>query len=214
MPCLNHFASTRSAQIATVSHRATSICQSLCLHTLRADCNLTFPDLRIRKNTLPPHAPRRLQPPPARRRYESLPLCLHTLRADCNGCHSPGRWGCQPFASTRSAQIATAPAWYETAPQTLCLHTLRADCNAPAAVRGGAFHVLCLHTLRADCNNGRGRQEMPQLFASTRSAQIATRQRVTPPNAKGLCLHTLRADCNGRNAQNCNIHFSERVLSR
>ena len=28
-----------------------------------------------------------------------------------------------------------------------------------------------------------------------------------------LCLHTLRADCNGRNAQNCNMHFSERVLS-
>lgn len=51
---------------------------------------------------------------------------------------------------------------------------------------------LCLHTLRANCNGN-----ADEMTAASR-----------------LCLHTLRADCNGRNAQNCNMHFLERVLSR
>ena len=51
-------------------------------------------------------------------------------------------------------------------------------------------------------------------FASTRSVQIATEYLKEYDKSRALCLHTLRADCNGRNAQNCNMHFSERVLSR
>ena len=52
------------------------------------------------------------------------------------------------------------------------------------------------------------------IFASTRSVQIATEGIENGRRPCDLCLHTLRADCNGRNAQNCNMHFSERVLSR
>ena len=52
-----------------------------------------------------------------------------------------------------------------------------------------------------------------QAFASTRSVQIATSTQFCFGIRVVLCLHTLRADCNGRNAQNCNMHFSERVLS-
>ena len=82
-------------------------CYSLCLHTLRADCN-----------------------PPNRNKTSKPLLCLHTLRADCNNpanfhrcfpCALPPHAPCrlQPnrterniiqtcFASTRSVQIATA----------------------------------------------------------------------------------------------------------
>ena len=52
------------------------------------------------------------------------------------------------------------------------------------------------------------------IFASTRPVQIATARVHCVSRATPLCLHTPRADCNGRNAQNCNMHFSERVLSR
>ena len=124
---------------------------------------------------LPPHAPRRLQPPPARRRYESLPLCLHTLRADCNGCHSPGRWGCQPFASTRSAQIATRQPLFVVVLSTFFASTRSAQIattdadgrkcpnslppHAPRRLQRQQSYdyektiFLCLHTLRADCND-------------------------------------------------------------
>ena len=83
-------------------------CYSLCLHTLRADCN-----------------------PPNRNKTSKPLLCLHTLRADCNDfsvadfsivdelclhtlradCNNDASSPCvtfQTFASTRSVQIATA----------------------------------------------------------------------------------------------------------
>ncbi len=142
------FASTRSVQIATVA-----------LLAARADTR-----------TLPPHAPCRLQrrggwsaasagtplPPHA-------PCRLQPVRGYFRFHHDGG------FASTRSVQIATK-----------------------ALTESQRRLVLCLHTLRADCNM------LPILYAKHPK----------------LCLHTLRADCNGRNAQNCNMHFSERVLSR
>ena len=105
-------------------------CYSLCLHTLRADCN-----------------------PPNRNKTSKPLLCLHTLRADCNNpanfhrcfpCALPPHAPCrlQPnrterniiqtcFASTRSVQIATAASSSFSAASSLCLHTLRADCNQP-----------------------------------------------------------------------------------
>ena len=43
-------------------------------------------------------------------------------------------------------------------------------------------------------------------------SEAETRKLLNTPEI--VCLHTPRADCNGRNAQNCNMHFSERVLSR
>ena len=59
------------------------------------------------------------------------------------------------------------------------------------------------------------RQPTPEemAFASTRPVQIATENPEWLEDGLMLCLHTPRADCNGRNAQNCNMHFSERVLS-
>jgi hypothetical protein len=126
-------------------------CYSLCLHTLRADCN-----------------------PPNRNKTSKPLLCLHTLRADCNNpanfhrcfpCALPPHAPCrlQPnrterniiqtcFASTRSVQIAT------------CLF-----------IRISINHELCLHTLRADCNRDSvSRHRTLRVFASTRSVQIAT----------------------------------------
>ena len=164
------FASTRSAQIATAQRRALRRCslplpphaprrlqrrnggeyallESLCLHTLRADCNAAATRRNHFRRSLPPHAPRRLQrlaivPPPY----------------------------VKAFASTRSAQIATTP--------------------SASAIRIAT--TLPPHAPRR-------LQQFGQVRTTIRD---------------GLCLHTLRADCNGRNAQNCNIHFSERVLSR
>ena len=161
-----------------------------------------------------PHIPCRLQHALPITRKTCYSLCLHTLRADCN---PPNR--------------------NKTSKPLLCLHTLRADCNNPAN-----FHRCfpCALPPHAPCRL----QQAPLAcvapkgaFASTRSVQIATMHRACrnppmttlPPHApcrlqrsisadidqdNNLCLHTLRADCNGRNAQNCNIHFSERVLSR
>ena len=122
------FASTRSVQIATYSQIVLCSSVLLCLHTLRADCNvsnsasiclmlLCLHTLRADCNrrqrvgtgaqsALPPHAPCRLQPPPA-------------------SCSPPSGL----FASTRSVQIATHALCGFRAVLELCLHTLRADCN-------------------------------------------------------------------------------------
>ena len=164
-------------------------------------------------------------------------LCLHTLRADCNRvCHLLG-WDAEHFfASTRSVQIATILTRLSVHGWVLCLHTLRADCNVFGRGDIALQQTLCLHTLRADCNrravcNDILCRSLPPhapcrlqhsrflfivsyaFFASTRSVQIATYFLRFTHYDSSLCLHTLRADCNCRNAQNCNIHFSERVLS-
>ena len=140
------------------------------------------------------------------------------------------------FASTRSVQIATKRVLSVSGRVFLCLHTLRADCNFTTAELIDEV-LLCLHTPRADCNMEEFVDVgISKIFASTRPVQIATKairnfgETVSslPPHApcrlqllllhpvegcRFLCLHTPRADCNGRNAQNCNMHFSERVLS-
>ncbi len=149
-------------------------CGSLCLHTLRADCNCRAERMQLSVMALLPHAPCRLQPDDAAIILSDTPLCLHTLRADCNHrppceicCaeplppHAPCRLQLRrlqiyqspsSFASTRSVQIATILARKSTARGTLCLHTLRADCN------------------RNPVNYAAGQN----FFASTRSVQIAT----------------------------------------
>ena len=163
---------------------------NLCLHTLRADCNLI-----LRTNFL------------------LTILCLHTLRADCNmnllmlsalkpalPPHAPCRLQLQSkrtrhfastFASTRSVQIATA-IWACITKSTSFASTR----SVQIATAASDEEELC-----------------PESFASTRSVQIATGCVGADGRQPDLCLHTLRADCNGRNAQNCNMHFSERVLS-
>ena len=83
---LKSFASTRSAQIATAKKKGIEYESILCLHTLRADCNVARELLEKRKA-----------------------LCLHTLRADCN-LEQTREIKVTAFASTRSAQIATCPA--------------------------------------------------------------------------------------------------------
>ena len=101
-----NFASTRSAQIATLAAREEYKKQELCLHTLRADCNaiiivsggrykLCLHTLRADCNENDSRA--------LRRRV----LCLHTLRADCNRAKKGFTQMQLAFASTRSAQIAT-----------------------------------------------------------------------------------------------------------
>ena len=161
----------------------------LCLHTPCADCN------EERRNAM-----------------KYLHLCLHTLRADCNGLSIVRMKLKCTFASTRSVQIATIPFCPLCIWRLLCLHTLRADCNCPSGRQGCAFQPLPPH---APCR-------LQQVTASSVGGFSAL-----PPHAPcrlqhdsapkrfhiNLCLHTLRADCNGRNAQNCNMHFSERVLS-
>ena len=122
-----------------------------------------------REESLPPHAPCRLQRGRQGQSTLRRKLYLHTLRADCNDEKIAKLYKLGSFASTRSVQIATF-----------------APCRTFVN-----FEELCLHTLRADCNVRRCDSRFLYL----------------------LCLHTLRADCNGRNAQNCNMHFSERVLS-
>ena len=193
-----NFASTRSAQIATLAAREEYKKQELCLHTLRADCNAII----IVSGG----------------RYK---LCLHTLRADCNSHRRVFLvYGC-PFASTRSAQIATyrylmlayidrtlpphaprrlqrggrIPTLYT--PATLPPHAPRRLQPRKEGLYADAA-CLCLHTLRADCNAGM-EVSMPCLnhFASTRSAQIATPPQRAEIILDDLCLHTLRADCNG-----------------
>ena len=119
-------------------------------------------------------------------------LCLHTPRADCNAFTKLAYKNLGHFASTRPVQIATEINLDAVRIIALCLHTPRADCNTEAMIAYQSGIRLCLHTPRADCN------------ASPLSSSIL----------RMLCLHTPRADCNGRNAQNCNMHFSERVLSR
>ena len=165
-----------------------------------------------------------------------LHLCLHTLRADCNGLSIVRMKLKCTFASTRSVQIATVKSIGNR------LHTIFASTRSvqiATQFRPGLLlaQKLCLHTLRADCNaTMSARIRLSVSFASTRSVQIATGWTIkltttlllclhtlrADCNSLGLmvcmilprlCLHTLRADCNGRNAQNCNMHFSERVLS-
>ena len=191
----NHFnfASTRSVQIATVAGAIEASITPLCLHTLRADCNRRFCSLSGVKTSLPPHAPCRLQQDlSVAGKRAGIHLCLHTLRADCNGIGFLCKLSTKPLPPHAPCRLQPAGAGRTERSITLCLHTLRADCNRSGARSSRASRSLCLHTLRADCN----------LMAF----DIET--------TRLLCLHTLRADCNGRNAQNCNIHFSERVLSR
>ena len=56
-----HFASTRPVQIATLHIRVQRAARILCLHTPRADCNTPRRADPCGWNTLPPHAPCRLQ---------------------------------------------------------------------------------------------------------------------------------------------------------
>ena len=168
-----NFASTRSAQIATLAAREEYKKQELCLHTLRADCNAII----IVSGG----------------RYK---LCLHTLRADCNGCHSPGRWGCQPFASTRSAQIATLPGATVRHLPKLCLHTLRADCNDILILDEPTAVPLPPHAPR----RLQPARDSRLLLASSLPPHAPRRLQLVvsiPKEARViLCLHTLRADCN------------------
>ena len=172
--------------------------QSLCLHTLRADCNAQGVHTGAQQN-----------------------LCLHTLRADCNADQVVTRTKVANFASTRSVQIATdIPPFYRRL-YCLCLHTLRADCNKDAINNNtlvmhfastrsvqiatvherelvNRFHGLCLHTLRADCNRFRTLyRNLLMLCLHTLRADCNYLRAKTLTDIC-LCLHTLRADCNCR----------------
>ena len=193
---INSFASTRSVQIATLARRCPSTrrgslpphapCRlqhhnliltprqlSLCLHTLRADCNQHRLWTDCDGCSLPPHAPCRLQ----------RPIVLLSTEYMALPPHAPCR-----LQLTR----LTMTFWQ----RSLCLHTLRADCNIAnlGTVIQGA---LCLHTLRADCNPTQRRQfrrngALPP-HAPCRLQRFAHFNFIRTID---LCLHTLRADCN------------------
>ena len=140
---------------------------------------------------LPPHAPCRLQPKVVGGHAECFGLCLHTPRADCN---------------TRDGAVRVS--------KYLCLHTPRADCNCQGIRRKQGARTFASTRPVQIATRQRGNDVACPHFASTRPVQIATSPVMLFSESSPLCLHTPRADCNGRNAQNCNMHFSERVLSR
>ena len=235
-PVFDCFASTRSVQIATPSEDIIRKGSPLCLHTLRADCNHETSQASALCQSFASTRSVQIATNALRHTVRLYSLCLHTLRADCNVQVLPFSYPLSRFASTRSVQIATQWCVRTGSPPSLCLHTLRADCNATATRRNHFRQSLPPH---APCRLQRdffetesltaalpphapcrlqhvraGKEGGKLIFASTRSVQIATKFLKEMNVQHMLCLHTLRADCNGRNAQNCNIHFSERVLSR
>ena len=185
----------------------------LCLHTPRADCN----HLQPVKST--------------KSRNFASTRSVQIATSSCQSCHV-----ILVFASTRSVQIATFFLLSDFEVYALCLHTLRADCNLLFVLRRDYIGIFAStrSVQIATCDiivSVKGRYTLPPhapcrlqpipdgssfrrtTFASTRSVQIATFTGMAGDGLALLCLHTLRADCNGRNAQNCNMHFSERVLS-
>ena len=229
------FASTRSVQIATPY--ATLDCQAfvLCLHTLRADCNGTSTPLSPARGCfastrsvqiatragragvcnagpLPPHAPCRLQPPTPHQSILPLSLPPH---APCRlqlG-YRVRRNGARTFASTRSVQIATK---FSSMQRTSCSFASTRSVQIATLFTVAPLGIKIFASTRSVQIATRTLffWSSGSVFASTRSVQIATPTASAESRRAPLCLHTLRADCNGRNAQNCNIHFSERVLSR
>ena len=182
---LQAFASTRSVQIATSSAMQSYGAGQLCLHTLRADCNIQRHAIIWRWTTLPPHAPCRLQ---------QHPSCGIRLVETALPPHAPCRLQrglngrmveTENFASTRSVQIAT-----------------------PRTERGNVWafslppHAPC--RLQPYVTT---QQEIRETFASTRSVQIATSANSThqkqknslPPHApcrlqQGLTLKAVRKE--------------------
>ena len=184
-------------QIATRFKRQTIANESLCLHTLRADCN-SSPDESRERNR--PFASTRSVQIATRTPTGWRGLSNFASTRSVQIATTPALYGyeIEAFASTRSVQIATRMPPPRRPPRRLCLHTLRADCNAQLSQQHPLAAVLCLHTLRADCNialTGMRRGEV--VFASTRSVQIATLPQRSAGILIPLCLHTLRADCNG-----------------
>ena len=196
------FASTRSVQIATIHIFSVACTHGLCLHTLRADCNLLTRLLRRGRKALPPHAPCRLQHCRARCRRRALTL--------------------PPHAPCRLQQpVLSSPCFFSE----LCLHTLRADCNLvlldgacnhqplpphapcrlqlfPRRCRSG-FSPLPPH---APCRLQRNRDSTSSAarrFASTRSVQIATMlaffqilvSGTLPPHAPCRLQHEKAGNC-------------------
>ena len=138
-------------QIATVYQNHVVESETLCLHTLRADCNRRAHARNGGKQSLPPHAPCRLQ----RVRVRTFVFVAG-------------------FASTRSVQIATERIQVHSHVVTFA-STRSVQIATPCSCLSDGFLVLCLHTLRADCNLNKEReQHAAETFASTRSVQIAT----------------------------------------
>ena len=192
------FASTRSVQIATAALRPHSLPPSLCLHTLRADCNkknlknplttwLCLHTLRadcnvvwtaiLLKQPLCLHTLRADCNVVWTAILLKQPLCLHTLRADCNTSGISGSGHQYRFVSTRSVQIATAAYYSRDSNHELCLHTLRADCNGNPHLNWLVSFSLPPH---APCRLQRAYYHFLTWganFASTRSVQIATEKK-------------------------------------
>ena len=172
----------------------------LCLHTLRADCNVNL--FQHQRNLV--FASTRSVQIATRFKRQTIAnesLCLHTLRADCNEIPSYSDVFGEDFASTRSVQIATprltragsgtgplpphAPCRLQqgrqlagAACQTLPPH---APCRLQPRLHSTATKSRPLPP-HAPCRLQRGchpRAARPGGFASTRSVQIATRSSVS-----------------------------------
>ena len=88
----------------------------LCLHTLRADCNACGALLCAVRDTLPPHAPCRLQPSGSTRRTSEFSFASTRSVQIATSVSKRKRYP-SVFASTRSVQIATAFVIPLTTPQ-------------------------------------------------------------------------------------------------
>ncbi len=208
------FASTRPVQIATKKCNQDAQDKSFASTRPVQIATSLLVSLKVKSIGFASTRPVQIATPIPLDMADDIELCLHTPRADCN-CTTPSKptparslpphapCRLQPmrkspvartltFASTRPVQIATAIA--------LVKSHKRQDFASTRPVQIATRRRS--HPLYSAC------------FASTRPVQIATRLIFQFVINLLLCLHTPRADCNGRNAQNCNMHFSERVLSR
>ena len=162
---------------------------------------------------MPPHAPCRLQRDSRWTGLRLVNLCLHTPRADCNKEREQEKESQIIFASTRPVQIATSSNGGNSGTSPLPPH---APCRLQPAEKTSSNKQIA--------------------FASTRPVQIATRtgrtadcgSRALPPHAPcrlqpirmfwRRILSTLppHAPCRlqRQKCTECNMHFSERVLSR
>ena len=186
----------------------------LCLHTLRADCN-SSPDESRERNR--PFASTRSVQIATRTPTGWRGLSNFASTRSVQIATTPALYGyeIEAFASTRSVQIATRMPPPRRPPRRLCLHTLRADCNAQLSQQHPLAAVLCLHTLRADCNTGKLLPNTAYNGPLPPHAPCRL-QRIT--NVTRLTLRTLppHAPCRlqRQKCTECNMHFSERVLSR
>ena len=180
-----------------IPNGATVTIIGLCLHTLRADCNPVPSSPAKRPAPLPPHAPCRLQPA---RNLRASPGPALPPHAPCRLQQVRAPRPCRPRTLPPHAPCRlqlTCPtlsnARRSLPPHAPCRLQLECDPRAQSFPRKYTFASTRSVQIATHPHRG-GRPH--GTFASTRSVQIATPCAGIPRASWRLCLHTLRADCN------------------